>query len=265
MTLAQLKEKADALKIGGRVLPSDVHLEYFQEMVFENIVQLCDPLNLAIPYQDSDIYRPINEDGAVEWFLRKPRIAKVDADYIDIDSRLELAFVYFLIASLANDKDKVLFEHRADRVCVEYAVHVLEMGLPKAKEVYEMESFITAVRFDCVGRKYSVDVSFIKLVIDCLLCNLVCMTASKKKQLSLYSSYLNAVSVSPLDLENLRALDGAVFLYLLDNMAEYAVYSALELANVTTLSCEFEKMTIGESVEPWVTEINKRLSLEMRG
>lgn len=264
MTLAQLKEKVDALKIGGRVLPDNVKLETFQSMVFDHIIQLCDPLNLAIPYQDSDIVRPINDDGDGEWFLKKPRIAKEDADYIDIDSRLETAFVYYLIAFLANDNAKVGFEHRADRMCVEYAVSVLEMGLSKAKRVYEEENFLTNVRFDCVGRKYCVDVSFVETVINCLLCGKVCMDAAQKKQLELYNSYLNGNSVRPVYIESLRALDTAVFLHILDNMKKYEAYSSEKLESITTLSCEFEKIENGDSVDPWVLDVDKRLYLEMK-
>ncbi len=259
MTLVQLKEEANALKIGGRVLPSNMHLEVFQKMVFDNIIQLCDPLNLAIPYQDSDIYRPINEDGDVEWFLKKPRIAEEDADYIDIDSRLETAFVYYLIAFLAADDDRVLFERRADRMCVEYACDVLEMGLPKAKEVYEQENFVTAVRFDCVGRVYEVSRAFVDVVISCLLCGNVCMNAAQKKQLDLYKSYLDAEPVRPMDLESLRALDAAVFLHVMENMELYAAYTVDQICNITTLSSEFEKILLEEAVEPWVSEINIRL------
>jgi len=264
MTLAQLKQKASALKIGGRVLPSDVQLETFQEMIFDSIIQLCEPLNLAIPYQDSDIYSPIKEDGAIEWFLKKPRIAKEDADYIDIDSGLELAFVYYLIAFVANDNDKVNFEQKAERVCVEYAVSVLEMGLPRAKEVYEEESYITSVRFDCVGKYYEVNVSFVLEVISCLLFHNVCMNASYKKQIERYKLYLQGASMRPSDLSSLRALDRAIFLYVMNNMEEYSSCSDEMLSSITTLSCELGKLFRGESVEPWVEEIDKRLGIEWK-
>ncbi len=259
MTLAQLKERYEALKIGGRKLPIDTNLEVFQAMVFDTIVQLCDPLNLAIPYQDSDIYRPINEDGDVEWFLKKPRIAKVDADYIDIDSGLETAFVYYLIAFLANDEDKLVFERRADRMCVEYACNVLKMGLPKAKEVYEQESFLTAVHFDCVGKFYEVSNAFVDAVLNCLLCGNVCLNAAQKKELDLYKSYLAGDPVHPFDVEPLRAVDAAVFLKIMDNMDLYADYTAEQLSEATTLSCEFGKILLGEAVESWVTEMDIRL------
>ena len=264
MTLSQLKEQADALKIGGRVLPANSNLEAFQAMIFENILQLCDPLNLAIPYQDSEIYRPINEDGDVEWFLKKPRIAKENADYIDIDSRLDMAFVYYLLAFVANDDDKVIFEHRADRVCVEYAISVLQMGLSKSKEVYEEENFITAVHFDCVGKMYVVDESFIELIINCLLCENVCFDPAQKKQLDLYSGYLNGEPVRPSDLEDLRAIDATVFFYVLNHVELIEVHGVDTLNSITTLSCEFEKIVNGEAVETWVTEINTRLALEMK-
>jgi len=263
MTLMQLKEYVEALKIGGRVLPNDASLETFQKMVFDHIVQLCDPLNLAIPYQDSDIVRPINEDGPGEWFLKKPRIAKIDADYIDIDSGLETAFVYYMIAFVANDKDKVVFEQKADRMCIEYAVSVLDMGLPKAKEVYELDGFILSVSFDCVGRKYTVDLSYVELLIAYLLGNTV-VTGNTKTQMDLYALYLTGGSISPLYLEKLRALDSAVFLYLLYHFAEYTVYPATELEKITTLFDEFKKCSSG-SIEIWVAELDKRLALDMEG
>lgn len=265
MTLAQLKEKAIALKIGGRVLPDNVALKAFQEMIFDNIIQLCEPLNLAIPYQDSEIYRPIDEDGDVEWFLKKPRIAEDDVDYIDIDSRLETAFVYYLIAFVANDTEKLIFERKADRMCVEYASDVLKMGLPRAKEVYEQESFVTSVRFDCVGRVYVVDSAFIDVVISCLLCGNVCMNAAQKKQLELYKIYLDNGAIRPMDVEALHALDRGVFLHLMDNMTDFASYSAEELSKVTTLFCEFENILNGDTVAAWITDIDTRLSLEIKG
>ena len=265
MTLAQLKEQADALKIGGRVLPDNLKLEAFQSMIFDDIIQLCDPLNLAIPYRDSNIIRPINEDGNYEWFLKKPRVATLDTDYIDIDSRLDMAFVYYLLAFVANDDDRVIFELRADRVCIEYACNVLRMGLSKSKEVYEEESFLTSVRFDCVGRMYYVDETFVDLVISCLLCGNPCMVSAQKKQLELYKTYLTGASMCPTDVEALRALDTAIFMYLFNNMGEFTSYSVDELAGITTLTCELEKLGRGEEVEDWVKEIDTRLALYMKG
>ena len=259
MTLGELKQKADALKIGGRVLPENAKLEVVQEFAYDNILQICDPLNLAIPYRDNDIRRPV--DNVEEWYIREPLIAKEDEDYIDIDSRLDMAFLYYFVAFFANDEEKGMFEYRANRACLEYACSVLDMGLPKAKEVYELESFVTNVRFDCIGKMYIVDEDFVKLVIDCLLCNGVCMNSAENKRLELYKSYLNEASIKPALFASVRAIDIAVFLYIMNHIEEYKAYSATQLSKVTTLSCEFEKLANGEAVEPWVLDLDKRLYL----
>lgn len=259
MTLSELKLKADALKIGGRVLPDNSKFKVVQDFAFDNILQICDPLNLAIPYRDNNILRPV--DNIDEWYLRAPNIAKEDGDYIDIDSRLDMAFVYYVAAFFANDEEKVVFEHRANRACLEYACSVLDMGLPKAKEVYELESFVTNVRFDCVGKMYIIDEDFVKLVIECLLCNGVCMNSAENKRLEFYKIYLAGGSIKPVDFDSVRAIDIAVFLYIMNNLEEYKAYSAEQLSRVTTLSCEFEKLANGEAVEQWVLDLDKRLYL----
>lgn len=260
MTLAQLKTKSEALKIGGRVLPSDEALEAYQEMIFDHVFQLCDPLNLAIPYADSDVYRAIHEDGDVEWFLKKPRIATVDADYIDIDSRLDMAFVYYLTAFVANDKEKLMFEQKADRVCVEYACHVVNMGLPRAKEIYMQESFITAVHFDCMGRYYSVDDAFIDVVFDCLLegdSKNSTMNASYAGQLDKYKAYLAGEAVKPVDLDAMRAVDATVYLRILNNYEDFAIYDAAALSKITTIYAALDD----ENHQDWVDALSKRLFL----
>lgn len=265
MTLAELRSKADSIKIGGRVLPAN--LSVFQEAIFATITQLCSPLNLLIPYRDKDLLTFVGEDDEcknTKWYLRKPIIAKEDSEYIDIDSRLDMAFVYLLAAYVAADSDRVRFEQLAERICVEYACSVDAMGFAKAKEVYGLESFITDVRFDCVGRFYIVDADFVKLVIDCLLCGNVCMDAAKYERLQLYKQYLAGESIRPIEIPNLQALDRAVFLYIMNNLEAFSAYSASDLSRVTTLSCEFEKLANGESVEPWVLEIDKRLALEAK-
>lgn len=261
MTLAELKAKAEAVKIGGRLPLDNAKMPVYQEMVFDFVTQLCAPLNLAIPYQDRDIYRFIEEDEAgVEWFVKQPRIALDDADYIDIDSRLDMAFVYALAAFMAADADRVLLEQKAERICVEYACASLKMGLPKAKEVYEQERFVQAVQFDCVGRVYTVDAVFVDTVIACLLCGNVCMNAAQARQLDAYRRYLaDTASVQPVEMEALRALDAAVFTYLVNHAEKFAAYGDTALSRVTTLYCEFEKLAQGKTVEPWVQQIDTRL------
>jgi len=266
MTLAELREKANGIKIGGRVLPTD--LSVFQDAVFNSITQLCTPLNLLIPYEDRDILAFVGEDRecqSVKWYLKKPIIAKSDSEYIDIDSRLDMAFVYLLAAFVAVDSDRVRFEQLAERICVEYACSVDAMGFAKAKEVYCLESFVTAVRFDCVGRYYVIDSDFIELVVSCLLCGNACGDAASFERLELYKRYLDGESVRPTELQNLQALDRGVFLYIMNNLEEFSKYSAEQLSKITTLSCEFEKLANGESVEEWVLEIDKRLYLEIGG
>ena len=262
MTLAELRDRANSIKIGGRVLPAD--LSVFQEAIFATITQLCTPLNLLIPYRDREILTFVGEDDEcknTKWYLRKPTVAKEDSEYIDIDSRLDMAFVYLLAAYVAADSDRVRFEQLAERICVEYACSVDAMGFAKAKEVYGLESFITDVRFDCVGRFYIIDEDFVKLVIDCLLCNGVCMDFAMYDRLELYKTYLAGGSIKPMDFDSVRAIDIAVFLYIMNNLEEYKAYSAEQLSRVTTLSCEFEKLANGEAVEQWVLDLDKRLYL----
>jgi len=262
MTLAGLKSKAEAVKIGGRKIPDNAMLETYQEMAFDYITQLCSPLNLTISYQDSDIARFVEEDDeGVEWFLKKPVIAKADGDYIDIDSRLDMAFVYAMVSFLATDGDKVLLDQKAERACVEYACNVLGMGLSKAKEVYEEESFITGVRFDCVGKVYEVESAFIDLIFDCLLCGQTCMNAAEAKVLDMYRKYLEGESVRPVDLGRLRAVDIAVFDHVLSSPEILENYSAEQLNKVTSVFCELGTVADSGVVEPWVIETDRRYSL----
>lgn len=265
MTLAELRTQVDDVKIGGRVPLDNAKLQAYQTMAFDTLTQLCYPLNLAIPYQDKDIYRFIENVDGVEWFLKKPRIASEDADFVDIDSRLEMALVYLIAAFMAADEYRAAFELRAERICVNYACEVLKMGWPKAKEVYEQESFLTGVRFDCLGQVYQVSLSFVQSVIGCLLCGSVCLNAASKKQLDLYKGYLAGDPVRPVDLETFRAIDIAVFMYLTDNMADYTDYSAEELSTVTTLFCEFQNILDGLQVDGWITDMNKRIEIDMKG
>jgi hypothetical protein len=259
MTLAELKSKADKVKLSGRVVPDNLTMVVYQEMVFDKITQLCEPLNLAIPYQDSNIYRHIEyDDIGTEWLLKKPTIANNDGDYIDIDSRLELAFIYYTASLFAVDKDRAELEYRADRICYEYSAEVLRMGFPRAKEVYEMESFIDSVWFDCVGRRYGVESSFITTLIDCMLCGNVCHNAHTAKQINLYKSYIAGESINPLYIEQMRAIDREVFNTILNDQTMFTKYTPAQLSSVTTLWCSMVKIDDGVAVDTFADETNKR-------
>lgn len=265
MTLAELITQVEAVKIGGRLPLTADKRALYQSMAFDAVTQLCYPLNLSIPYQDKDIYRYIDAIDGVEWFLKKPRIAQNDTDFIDIDSRLDLALVYQFAAYMAADNDRAVLELRAERICVEYACEVLKMGLSKSKEVYEQESFLSGVRFDCLGQVYTVQYSFIRAVIDCLLCGSVCLNAAEKKQLDIYKGYLDGEPVPPVDLDSFRAIDIAVFMEISNHIEDYGDYTTEQLSTVTTLFCEFDKIYNDEAVEDWITEMDRRIEVDMRG
>jgi hypothetical protein len=265
MTLAQLQDKVDAVKIAGRLPLSDAKMEVYQAMAFDFVTQLCYPLNLAIPYQDRETYRFMENENGVAWFLKKPRIATVGTEVIDIDSRLDMALVYCIAAYIANDASRAEFEQRAERVCTEYACEVFKMGLPKAKEVYEQESYIEGVYFDCVGQVYEVSLLYVKLIIDCLLCNGACMNASQAAQLSLYRKYLAGEAIEIELVERLRAVDAAVFTYTLNHLELYEAYTAEQIGALSTIPCEFEKIAKGETVQSWVEDVDRRFSFTLKG
>lgn len=229
LTLAQLAERLTIVNLQGMAKLDNAKLEVYQAMAFDWMLKLCEPLNLLVPYQDNNIARTL-EDG---WFLKKPTIAKTDEEYIDIDERLEMAFIYIIVSFLAvkNGGEK---RFEASRLVLEYAVETNELGYSKAKEIYEQNSFITKVKYDCLGKFYEVDEDFVKLVIDCILCYGVCMRADEATQLEKYKSYLKGV-VLPLDREKLFAVDVAVFKYLMQHEELITKYSEDELNSVTTL------------------------------
>lgn len=255
MTLAQLKNKIKASNLQGMSELSNEQLETYQSMAFDWICKLCEPLNLVIGYQDTGIYRSLG-DG---WFLKKPVIAKSDDEYIDIDDRLEMAFVYIVVHFIGVNDNAMMKRSEASRLVLEYSIDVNELGYSKAKEVYEQESFIQAVKFDCYGKFYEVRERFVKLVVDCILCNGVCMRADEHTQLEKYKNYLNGV-VLPLDREKLKAVDTAVFNYFINDMNELVKYSEEELNSVTTRFIELCKVGTGENVDADVISLDKRLS-----
>ncbi len=252
MTLAQLKKRIVTANLQGTAGLSNEQLETYQVMGFDWLLKLCEPLNLLVPYQDNNIYRSVGEG----WYLKNPTIAKEDEQYIDIDERLDMAFVYIIISFLAitNGGEK---RFEASRLVLEYSINVNEMGYFKAKKIYEQESFIEAVKFDCYGKFYEVSERFVELVIDCILCNGVCMRADEHTQLEKYKSYLNGV-VLPLDKEKLKAVDMAVYNYLMSNMELIAKYSSDELNYVTTMFNELCKVGEGEEVDSDVKALDMR-------
>ena len=254
MTLAQLKFNIESANLQGMAPLSTAQLEVYQQMAFDWICKLCEPLNLLIGYQDTGIYRSLG-DG---WFLKKPIIAQSDDEYIDIDDRLDLAFIYIIIHFIGVNDNAIIKRNEASRLALEYSIDINELGYSKAKRVYEQESFITVVKFDCFGKFYEVCEDFVKTVIDCILCKGVCMRADEHKQLEKYKTYLNGV-VNPNNREKMRAIDNAVFVYLMSDVKRFSSYSAEELGSVTTRFEELCKISTGESVADDVIALDKRL------
>jgi len=255
MTLGQLKEQIGAINPQGMYPLTTEKLKVYQQMAFDWLLKLCEPLNLLVPYQDQNIYREVGEG----WFLLKPTIAIQDEHIIDIDERLDLAFSYIVVHFIGMNDVSVMKRGEAYRLVLEYATDVNELGYSKAKEIYEQESFITNVKFDCYGKFYEVKSSFVEKVIDCILCNNVCMNANDNKQLEKYKLYLTGV-VSPLDKERLKAVDTAVFNYLMNNMELIEKYSEEELNSVTTRFNELCKLGEGEAVDNDIESLDKRLA-----
>jgi len=256
MTLAELRDRIEVVNMQGMSPLNNEKLVVFQAMAFDWMLKLCEPLNLLVPYRDNNIYRFVEEG----WYLKEPTLAREDDDIIDIDERLEMAFVYIIVSMLAiKSGGEKRFE--ASRLVLEYSINVNEMGYSKAKQVYEKESFLTAVKFDCYGKFYEVSEDFVKLVIDCILCNGVCMRADEIVQLDLYKQYLNG-TVLPLNKERLIAVDSAVFNYFMQNMDEMMKYSDEQLSSVTTRFEELCKLGEGEEVAKEVKQLDQRLGNE---
>ena len=255
MTLKQLKEQIGAINPQGMYPLTNEKLKTYQQMAFDWLLKLCEPLNLLVPYQDQNVYRAV-DDG---WFLLKPTIATEDEHFIDIDERLDLAFSYIIVHFIGMNDIAMIKRSEAYRLVLEYANNVNELGYSKAKEVYEQESFITTVKFDCFGKFYDVKSSFVKMVVDCILCNSVCMRADENKQLEKYKLYLTGV-VTPLDKERLKAVDTAVFNYLMTDMELIAKYSEEQLNSVTTRFNELCKFSEGEVVDNDIESLDRRLA-----
>jgi hypothetical protein len=254
MTLSELRIKVEFVNLQGLSRLSNGKLEIYQSMAFDWLLALCEPLNLVIPYSDSNIYKRL-DDG---WFLRKPTIAKHDDDEIDLDERLELAFVYIIVSFLAvSNGGEKRFE--ASKLVLEYSISIDKMGYSKAKKIYEESSFITAVKFDCHGRFYEIEDGFVSKIIDCILCQSACMRADEYKQLEKYKKYLKG-TVSALDREKLLALDTGVFNYLIENKELIVKYTEEELNSVTSRFEELCKFSNNEQVERDIEALDKRLS-----
>jgi len=248
MTLAQLKFNIQTANMQGMAPLSNGKLEVYQQMAFDWILKLCEPLNLLISYRDKDIYRAVDDN----WYLKRPVIAKGDDEYIDIDSRLDLPFTYIIIHFLGMNEVARMKRGEAYRLVVEYSNNVSELGYSKAKRLYAQESYITAVNFDRHGKFYWVDENFVKLVVDVLLCHNRCMDSSMYTQITKYKLYLTGI-VDAQNRESMRAVDSAVFEYLLKNPKYFNDYDAEALNNITTL---FEKLC---NAEPDVEALDKRL------
>ena len=62
MTLAQLKKRIQITNMQGMAELSNEKLETYQVMAFDWLLKLCEPLNLLVQYQDSNIYRVVEDD-----------------------------------------------------------------------------------------------------------------------------------------------------------------------------------------------------------
>ena len=246
MTLLSLKKAIKEIHIGGRFVADDAKLEMQQQRAFNKLFSWCEPLNLLIPFDDRDVFKIVDS----VWRLKKPLIAKFDSHYIDIDERLDMAFTYIMISLMitgngAESKmDKAEYEEMAYREALEYAVGIEHVGYDNAKRVYEQESFIEGVEFDCLGRVYLVSSEFVTKVIDCILCGRQCLNSAESKQLEIYKAYI-AGTVRAVDKEKLLAVDKAVFHRLMNDEEKILKYDSKDLALCTTLFCEFSKIDQG--------------------
>lgn len=253
MTLALLKTSIQAVNLQGFAPLKNEQLEVYQQMAFDWICKLCEPLNLLISYRDTAIYRPVG-DG---WYLKKPMIAKNDDEYIDIDERLNMAFIYIIVHFIGSNENSMMKRSEASSLILAYSITVSEMGYTKAKQVYEQESFITNVKFDCFGKYYEVCPEFIKTAISCIIECKACMRVEEAKQIEKYKQYLNGV-VLPLDREKLVALDSAIFTYLMKNIELISKYSEEQLNSVSTRFIELCKIGT-DTVDSDVIALDKRI------
>jgi hypothetical protein len=260
MTLGELQQNIKDIHPGGRAVSTSQQMQIHQKRAFSKLFQWCTPLNLLVAYNDRDIEKIVDD----VWRLKSPRIAKNTIEYIDIDKRLELAFTYALISLTitGNGKeskiDKAEYEDMAYREALEYAVKVEDVGYDTAKLVYEMESFVTGVEFDCLGRVYHVSSAFVDMVIDCILCGRQCMNSAEYSQLELYKSYIDG-DVKAVDYEKLLAVDKAVFYRLMNDVEKLTKYSSEDLARASTLFCEFSKIDQGVDASGFAVVEDKRM------
>jgi len=261
MTLAQLQQDIQNIHPGGRAISTPTQMITHQKRAFSKLFEWCEPLNLLIAYDDRDVAKIVDD----VWRLKSPRIATTVDEHIDIDKRLELAFTYMLISLTitGNTKeskiDKLEYEDMAYREALEYAVKVLAVGYDTAKLVYEMESFVTGVEFDCLGRVYHVSSAFVDMVIDCILCGRQCMGSGEASQLEMYKKYI-AGDVRVVDFEKLLAVDKAVFYRLVNDFEKLTKYDNDDLARASTLFCEFSKIDQGIlTVSEWAVIEDKRM------
>ena len=243
MKLSKLIANMKEIHIGGRFLQENTNIALHQQRAFNKLFEWCEPLNLLIAYDDKDIAKIVDS----VWRLKKPTIALASTEYIDIDERLELAFTYMCISLMitgngAESKiDKQEFEDMAYQEALQYAVSVQTVGYDNAKRVYEQQSFIEGVEFDCLGRVYLVSSEFVTKVIDCILCGRQCLNSAESKQLELYKSYI-AGEVRAIDKEKLLAVDKAVFHRLMNDEEKILKYDSEDLDRCSTLFCEFSKI-----------------------
>jgi len=260
MKLSDLLSEVQTIHPGGAYGATMAKAQVHQRRAFKMLFQWCEPLNLLVAYNDREIERIVDN----VWRLKSPRIAVGESEYIDIDERLKDAFIYAYIAltitgnGAESKRDRAEYEEMAYREALEYAVSVQTVGYDNAKRVYEQESFITGVSFDCLGRVYHVSSAFVDLVIDCILCGRQCMGSAEAAQLERYKAYIDG-TVRAADKEKLIALDKAVFHRLMNDPQKLTKYSNDDLAKCSTLFCEFSKLDQDVATEEWVSDESLRM------
>ena len=84
------------------------------------------------------------------------------------------------------------------------------------------------------------------------------MGSAESKQLELYKSYIDG-TVRAGDKEKLLAVDKAVFYRLMNDVEKLTKYSSEDLANCSTLFCEFSKIDQSLYAKEYAVEENIRM------
>lgn len=87
-----------------------------------DICARCEPTSLTQPYTgiETDGFRLV----ANSMYIRTPNTPMLDIDILDINEDLSLAVVFFICSYLSN-KDKVVFEQRAEKTISLYVSNLI--------------------------------------------------------------------------------------------------------------------------------------------